>query len=179
MLRGRWLKVKDLPGHSARRRRTLMTSYLIDINVWLALSWRRHPCTVPAYTWFRGVQLSNARLLFCRVSQLGLLRMLTNEQVMGESLLNIAEALAVLDRWCEDPRVEFVAEPRGAEATFRHALAEFAKKSATKAIMDAYLVGFAEAEKATLVTFDKALCRMAARSKTAHLHLSAAVLQLG
>jgi toxin-antitoxin system PIN domain toxin len=149
-----------------------MISYLIDINVWLALSWRRHPCAGPALTWFGDLHQNNIRLLFCRVSQLGLLRMLTNEQVMGPSVLNTADALSIFDTWCEDPRVEFVAEPKGIEPVLRGVLSEFAKKSATKAIMDAYLVGFAETEKATLVTFDKALCTMAARRKTPHLQLS-------
>ena len=149
-----------------------MTSYLIDINVWLALSWRRHPCAAAASKWFDGLQRSNVRLLFCRVSQLGLLRMLTNEKIMGESLQSIGESLTIFDRWCEDPRVEFIPEPRGAETAFRHTLSGLAKKAATKVVMDAYLVGFASAEKATLVTFDKALCKMAERSKTSHLQLS-------
>jgi hypothetical protein len=45
---------------------------------------------------------------------LGFRRLLTNQQVMGESTTTSAEALQLYDRWTEDPRVELSAEPRGA-----------------------------------------------------------------
>jgi predicted nucleic acid-binding protein len=67
-----------------------MTSYLIDINVWLALSLEHSPYAGSAQRWFGGLTGTRARLPFCRITELGLLRMLTNEAVMGESVLNIA-----------------------------------------------------------------------------------------
>jgi hypothetical protein len=141
-----------------------MTSYLIDINVWLGLSWGLHPSSAAACAWLAGLGRGDARLLFCRVTQLGLLRLLTNEQVMGGSVLTVAEAFAAFDRWQEDPRVELAAEPGGVESLFRLGAKEAAGKRATKAVMDAYLAGFAAAEGATLVTFDKALQKMAKRA---------------
>ncbi len=137
-----------------------MTSYLIGINVWLALSWGRHPHSSAAHKWLRDLPNASVRLLFCRVTQLGLLRLLTNELVMGQSVLSIEESLDVFDRWREDPRVEFLGEPSGTENAFGHATVGSAKKSATKVIMDAYLAGFAGAERATLVTLDKALSKL-------------------
>src|SRR5580693_6723486 len=116
-----------------------MTSYGIDINVWLALSWRLHPHSGSAHRWLASITRSRTRLLFCRITQLGLLRLLTNKSVMGDSVLNVAEAFGILDRWNEDPRVDFAAEPAGLDGPFRRATTEFAKESATKAIMDAYL----------------------------------------
>ena len=148
-------------------RRTRTTSFLIDINVWLALSWRIHPCSQVAHHWLASLPRQKTRLLFCRITQLGLLRLMTNTLVMGESVLDVEAALAVFYRWTEDPRVEFAPEPRGLDPALRLALAEFAKKSVTKAIMDAYLAAFAEKEAATLVTFDKALARMAQRRGSA------------
>ncbi len=144
-----------------------MTSFLIDINVWLALSWNIHPYSNAAYRWLESAPRHKTRLLFCRVTQLGLLRLLTNNLVMGESVLNVEAALAVYDRWSEDPRVEFATEPRGLDPALRLTLADFSKKAATKAIMDAYLAAFAEKEAATLVTFDKALARLAQRRGSA------------
>jgi predicted nucleic acid-binding protein len=44
---------------------------------------------------------------------------------------------------------------------FRQAAAPFAKLPATKAVADCYLVAFAEASGAQLVTFDKGLARTA------------------
>ena len=149
-----------------------MTSYLIDLNVWLILSLEAHPFYARASEWIHALPKNRTRLLFCRITQLGLLRLLTNESVMANNVLTTAGALRILDRWNEDPRVEFAAEPKGIESAFRQSLEEFANKSATKVIMDAYLVGFASVEKATLVTFDKGLCKLAAQSKTAHLLLS-------
>ena len=64
-----------------------------------------HPSSGAACAWLAGLGRGDARLLFCRVTQLGLLRLLTNEQVMGGSVLTVAEAFAAFDRWQEDPRV--------------------------------------------------------------------------
>jgi predicted nucleic acid-binding protein len=89
------------------------------------------------------------------------LRLLTNAQVMGQSVVVLSDALALYDRWMEDPRVEFATEPRLLESFFRDATKPFATKAASKALMDAYLAGFANAARATLVTFDMALVRIA------------------
>jgi uncharacterized protein len=149
-----------------------MTSYLTDINVWLALSWGLHPHSGSAHRWLASLAPNRTRLLFCRITQLGLLRLLTNKMVMGESVLNVAGAFGVLDRWSEDPRVDLAADPKGLDLVFRRASAGFAKESATKAIMDAYLAAFAETEGATLVTFDKGLARLGVRRRVPHKLLS-------
>lgn len=146
-----------------------MASYLIDINVWLALSWGLHSSSPAAHRWLASLPRNGTRLLFCRITQLGLLRLLTNKAVMGESVVTVEAAFAVFDRWSEDPRVEFQPEPHGLDPVLRRAAAEFAKKHAPKAVMDAYLAGFAETAGATLVTFDKALARLARRRGSAHV----------
>ena len=69
-----------------------MTSYLIDINVWLALSLEQHPQHLAAARWYAS--LSDPALLFCRFTMLGFLRLLTNRQVMGDSTMTVAGALA-------------------------------------------------------------------------------------
>jgi uncharacterized protein len=130
---------------------------LIDINVWLALSWDLHPQHPAAARWFSSIE--DARLLFCRFTMLGFLRLLTNRQVMGDSTSNVTGALEIYDRWTRDPRVEFASEPHGTEAPFREALTSHAAEAATKAIADCYLAGFADAAGARLVTFDRALAR--------------------
>jgi toxin-antitoxin system PIN domain toxin len=132
---------------------------LIDINVWLALTWDRHPQHVPASRWYASID--DAALLFCRFTMLGFLRLLTNQAVMGDSTTTLAGALQLYDRWTDDPRVELAHEPRGAEVLFRQAMAPFALQPATKAIADCYLVGFAEATGAHVVTFDKGLAATA------------------
>jgi toxin-antitoxin system PIN domain toxin len=136
-----------------------MTSYLIDINVWLALTWDQHPQHAAASLWHGSID--DAALLFCRFTMLGFLRLLTNRQVMGDSTTTLARALELYDRWSEDPRVELAPELRGTELLFRQALAPHAHRSATQAIADCYLVGFAETAGAKLVTFDRGLAATA------------------
>jgi toxin-antitoxin system PIN domain toxin len=131
---------------------------LIDTNVWLALTWDLHPQHAAAARWFHSIE--DGRLLFCRFTMLGFLRLLTNRQVMGDSTSSVADALDLYDRWRKDPRVEMSAEPHGAEERFRDALTARAAEPATKAIADCYLAGFADAAGARLVTFDRALARM-------------------
>ncbi len=132
-----------------------MTSFLIDINVWLAMTWALHPQHARASLWYAS--LDEAALWFCRLTMLGLLRLLTNAQVMGDSTVTVGEALKLYEQWRQDPRVELRAEPRGVEKTFREALQTVAGQPATKAVADCYLVGFAEASGAHLVTFDRGL----------------------
>ena len=61
--------------------------WLADSNVWLALTWDRHPQHSQAARWFDSV--GDAALLFCRFTMLGLLRLLTNRQVMGDSTASL------------------------------------------------------------------------------------------
>jgi len=150
-----------------------MISYLIDINVWLAMTWDRHPQHASAVRWHDSID--DATLLFCRFTMLGFLRLLTNGKVMGDSTTTVSGALELYDRWKRDPRVELALEPRGTEPLFRQAAARFGRLSATKAIADCYLVGFAEAASAQLVTFDRGLAGSARRRGVAvtliHPHL--------
>ena len=132
---------------------------MVDINVWLALTWDQHPRHAPAARWYASI--GDAALLFCRFTMLGFLRLLTNRQVMGDSTATLAGALELYDRWRQDPRVEIAPELRGTEELFRQALAPHALQPATKAIADCYLVGFAEATRAQLVTFDRGLAATA------------------
>src|SRR5579872_4515030 len=98
---------------------------------------------------------SDGRLIFSRFTQLGLLRLLTTEGVMGDEALNVRQALGVYDAWVNDPRVEFHAEPRAIGAAFRDSAKPLAGLRAPKAIGDCYLLAFAKQTGATLVTFDK------------------------
>ena len=142
-----------------------MISYLIDINVWLAMTWDLHPQHTTAARWYASI--NHSPLMFCRFTMLGLLRLLTNQKVMGDSTCTVDEALQLYEYWTRDPRVELAPEPRGTEELFRHALAPFHRQQATKAIADSYLVGFAGALGAELVTFDKGLARTAFAQKLA------------
>ena len=137
-----------------------MTSFFPDLNVWLALSVARHSHSADAWKWVNLLP-QETRLIFCRYTQIGLLRLLTNQVVMGDQTLTLRKAWSVYDRWLADPRVEFYPEPRGVDAEFREATELFATKPASKWIGDCWLLASANSIKATLVTFDRALYQQA------------------
>ena len=131
------------------------TSFLFpDINVWVALTHGRHVHHLVASDWFASLEEDDVRFCFCRFTQLGLLRLLTAEAVMGDEVMHQADAWAVYDRWLEDGAVALVDEPPSLERRFR-ALTR-AKRAEPKAWADAYLAAFAETSQLTLVTFDRA-----------------------
>jgi hypothetical protein len=137
-----------------------MVSFFPDLNVWLALSVGGHRHTAEAWNWLNLLP-REARLIFSRYTQIGLLRLLTNQSAMSEQTLTLRKAWGVYDRWLDDPRVEFYPEPRGLDTEFREATASFAGKPASKWVGDCYLLAYAKQSHAALVTFDKALFDLA------------------
>lgn len=126
-----------------------------DVNVWLALSYQRHVHYSPARAWFEGLE-DDARACFCRLTQIGLLRLLTTVAVMGEEeVLSQAEAWQVYDRWLADDRVLFLEEPPHLDQAFR--MFSRQQRPAPKDWSDSYLCAFAETTGLRLVTFDRAL----------------------
>ena len=139
-----------------------MTSFFPDLNVWLALSVAGHRHSRDAWGWLNLLS-HDARLIFSRYTQIGLLRLLTNEAIMGKQTVSLGKAWVVYDRWSSDPRVEFYPEPRGIDDGFREATAPFAAKSASKWVGDCYLLAYAKHSHATLVTFDRGLYELAGK----------------
>src|SRR5262249_18527264 len=141
----------------------LMTLFFLDLNVWMALSVKGHVHHTCAWRWMDLVGRAN-RLVFSRYTQLGLLRLLSNDRVMGDQVLTMAEAWDVYDRWIDDPRVEWHPEPHGVEAALRQTTGAFSGQPAPKWIGDCYLLSFAKEIEGTLVTFDQALYQFALRN---------------
>jgi toxin-antitoxin system PIN domain toxin len=137
-----------------------MISFFPDLNVWLALSVAGHRHDTEAWNWINLLP-REARLILSRYTHIGLLRLLTNQSVMGEQTLTLRKAWDIYDRWFNDPRVEFHPEPRSLDAAFRDAMAPFAGRAASKWVGDCYLLAYAKQSHATLVTFDRALYDLA------------------
>ncbi len=137
-----------------------MTLFFPDLNVWLALSDTGHIHSTGAWKWMKMLP-DDARLIFCRYTQLGLLRLLTNTSIMGDQTLTLRKGWGVYDRWLKDPRVEFYPEPRNLDAAFREITQPFAAQQASKTVGDCYLLAYAAELHAALVTFDRALHRQA------------------
>ena len=107
----------------------------LDTNVWLALVWGRHVSSESARDWFNRCQ--DEQFLFCRFTQLALLRLLTTQAVMGDDVKTMAGAWEVYDRCCADERIAFLPEPDGLDPRLR-ALAK-SHHASPKAWADAYL----------------------------------------
>ena len=130
-------------------------SFLIDVNVWVALAVGEHVHHAAAEEWLD--QVTTERIAFCRVVQMGLLRLLTNPHVMGKDICSAASAWAVLDSFAADSRVVFAVEPDGLVQAWRETARD--THSGVNFWTDAYLAAFAAAAGYTLVTFDRGFTR--------------------
>jgi uncharacterized protein len=123
-----------------------------DLNVWLALATPEHIHNALAKRWW---QQHDGLIAFARLSQLGLLRLMTTAAAMDGKPLTIAEAWRVYDRFYDDDRVTFVAEPADVEKEFRERAV--GRTVSPKVWGDAWMLALASAAGGVLVTFDKAL----------------------
>jgi toxin-antitoxin system PIN domain toxin len=128
------------------------------MNVWLALATPEHVHADLARRWWAeeaGV------IAFSRLTQLGLLRLMTTAAVMDDKPLTMGEAWRVYDRFYDDDRVVFMSEPPTVEERFREKAA--GRIVSPKVWADAWLLAFAQEADGMLVTFDKALGPRGAR----------------
>ena len=131
---------------------------LADVNVWLATLVQQHPHHQSALDWWRHDVLPGAHeVLFCRVTQLGLLRLLSNEIVMGASRRTPREAWRDYDSLLAQRPVGYLSEPDGVDRILRsHTLDEDASASLWT---DAYLASVAQTADVSLATFDRGFSR--------------------
>ncbi|MGD1063931.1 MAG: TA system VapC family ribonuclease toxin [Terracidiphilus sp.] len=129
-----------------------------DMNVWLALATVEHIHSAPAKSWWES---EDGTIAFCRLTQLGFLRLMTTAAAMDGKPLTIAEAWRVYDRLYDDDRVTFVAEPVEVEKKFREKAV--GRTASPKVWADAWLLATAQEAGGVLVTLDKALAGRGAR----------------
>jgi toxin-antitoxin system PIN domain toxin len=126
--------------------------YLPDVNVWISLTSNRHTHHQTATTWLHGIE--NDLIAFCRVTELGFLRLLTNPHVMGSDVLQPGQAWGVYDEWRADGRVIFLSEQTTFSALWRQMANHLS--GGPNVWTDAYLSAFAAHCDATIITFDRA-----------------------
>jgi toxin-antitoxin system PIN domain toxin len=130
---------------------------LPDANIWLAVAVDGHSHHAAAESWFNAQPEQTCAL--CRVTQMALLRHLTNSKIMGENVQSQAKAWRAYEVLLRDSRVVFLSEPAALESAFR-SLSESDSPSHER-WTDAYLAAFAARIPAQLVTFDKGFSRFA------------------
>ncbi|MES2392964.1 MAG: TA system VapC family ribonuclease toxin [Acidobacteriota bacterium] len=124
---------------------------LPDVNVWIALTSDRHVHHTLARQWLQTTEQD--RLVFCRISEMGFLRLLTNAHVMGNDVLSPLEAWRIYGEWRADGRVLFVPERIGFNEDWQRMGRQVS--AGPNAWTDAYLAAFALHVGATIVTFDR------------------------
>jgi len=124
--------------------------YLPDVNVWIALAAEKHILHGAAMHCFSNLQ--DRRLVFCRLTQMGFLRLLSNPHVMQEELMTPGGAWQAYRLLRSDQRIGYLPEPDHLGETWDGFTQGRSKSS--NLWTDAYLCAFAQAAGLTLVTFD-------------------------
>lgn len=125
--------------------------FLPDVNIWIALTSNRHVHHSLANAWIKSINAD--QIAFCRISELGFLRLLTNAHVMGKDVLSPAKAWLVYDEWRDDDRVIFLPEHHEFSKKWRRLGGQIS--GGPNAWTDAYLAAFALDSNATVVTLDR------------------------
>jgi uncharacterized protein len=136
------------------------TIFLPDVNVWLAVASQRHVHAATCSNWLNSIE--SGEVVFCRVTQMGLLRLLTHTSVMGRDVLSSREAWRVYRTILADERIQFAPEPFTLEQEWRKLTMQ--DHPTPKVWTDAYLIAFARAAAMQLVTLDRAILSMASEA---------------
>jgi uncharacterized protein len=135
---------------------------LPDVNVWIALAIAEHIHHKAAQAW---LDTSQGAIVFCRITQMGLLRILTNRHALGSDTLSPAHAWGAFDAFLRNKRISMSEEPPGLDRPWRSSTIN--EKHGSNWWTDTYLAAFASAAGLTLVTFDIQLA--ARRNVSTHL----------
>jgi toxin-antitoxin system PIN domain toxin len=125
---------------------------LVDVGVWLAAIWGRHTQHRVARQWFDE---QSDDLILCRVTQMSLLRLISNPAVLKDDAVTRSTAWRIVDQLWSDNRVLWSEEPDQLEAVFRAISAR--DDHSHKLWTDDYLAAFAQASGAALATLDTKL----------------------
>src|SRR5438128_12186720 len=93
---------------------------LPDINLWIALTLEDHIHHSSAVGWFEA---ADHLIAFCRITEMGFLRLLTNKHVMSKNVCSTQEAWRLLERIRRDDRIVFAPEPSGIDRIWRQTTA--------------------------------------------------------
>ena len=91
--------------------------HLPDINVWLALGFEAHVHHAMAKEWFETLEEESCA--FCRLTQMGFLRVATNPKAFGTEAVRMRDAWGLYDAFQSDERVGVVHEPLQIEDRWR------------------------------------------------------------
>ncbi len=123
---------------------------LLDVSVWVPLSAPDHVHHARARRYWE--REAAEEIAFCRITELALLRHLTNPRILGDRALGGAAAWRALETWLATPGVHRLAEPPGLDDWLARWSDDLDLRGG--AWTDAYLAAFAAASGCRLVAFD-------------------------
>ena len=127
-----------------------LTPSLPDVNVLLALLAAGHAHHIPARQWFEGREPDSVAI--CRVTQMGLLRLLTNAKVFSSDAHSVEQAWNISNDVLADRRVFFEYEPPDLETEWRAMMSH--RSVGPSSWTDAFLAAFSKQYGYEMVTFD-------------------------
>ena len=126
--------------------------HLLDVNVWLAAAAEGHLHHGAVSGW---MDAQRQTLAFCLITQMGLLRHLSNPAVMHRDVVTRRRAWGVFQALTRDERVRMWPEPDGLESLW---MAFSGRNDRSHRLWtDDYLVAFAQTAGATFVTLDASI----------------------
>jgi uncharacterized protein len=128
-------------------------TFLPDVNVWIALAVIEHDSHSEAIRWFETI--GDDSIAFCRVTQMGFLRLLTNRHVMKGDAFSPKQAWRIYNRVRREAGARFEPEPEPMENIWRKLSSQ--TSGGPNFWTDAYLAAFSRATGCMLATFDRAL----------------------
>jgi toxin-antitoxin system PIN domain toxin len=123
---------------------------LLDVSVWVPLSAPDHVHHARARRYWE--EEAAEEIAFCRITELALLRHLTNPRILGEAALDGSAAWRALGAWFAVPGIRRLTEPPGLDEWLARWSEELDPRGGHW--RDAYLAAFAAASGCRLVTFD-------------------------
>jgi len=131
--------------------------FLPDVNVLFPLLLSRHLYREKALQWFDATY--PGEVVLCRLTRLGVLRLLCTAQVMGPDVLSPQAAIRALEALEADGRVVLLHEPDGVDASLKTIVAGCS--TTPNLWTDAYLAAFASVAGLRLVSFDRGFSKFA------------------
>jgi len=129
--------------------------FLSDVNVLFPLMVSRHAHRSAALEWFDG--RNAGQVAVCRLTKLGVLRLLCTPQIMGADVLTPKAAIEAFGALEDDERIVFVPEPEGVDGVLKRLVARCA--TTPNLWSDAYLAAFAKQAELKLVSFDRGFAK--------------------
>lgn len=133
----------------------LASGDFLDVNVWLALSYRSHAFHGVASAYWQSACESGQPMWFSRSTMMGLVRLLVQPAVMGRDAMSLPQALEVYRQWMATPGVALLPDPPGFEETLARWVGGVTEPMPGRLWTDLCFAATAEAAGLRMVTFDR------------------------